>query len=277
MLAARAGQGGAPAQAQYANANGGAMDGTDTAITRRGFVGAATCAAAVAAGVAAAAGRAYAAGADGAAPPAPATRTLVEPFSKPQVTTEQERLANAKRILVVVDYQVDFVSGGVFGPYETATAIEDALYDRVKSYQDAGDIVIYTMDTHPADDYANTREATVNPLHCDPATEGWQVYGRLRELLTPETAIMVKKGTYGAPDLPRVIQTIRDQGTLVESIEVAGVSTTCRVLHNAILLYNFFPELPIVFDERTTASYTDERTAEQLMELEAWGFIVKRA
>ena len=54
---------------------------------------------------------------------------------------------------------------------------------------------------------------------------------------------------------------------------MAGVSTTCRVLHNAILLYNYFPDRPIVFDPRTTASYTDERTAEQLEELESWGFI----
>ena len=28
---------------------------------------------------------------------------------------------------------------------------------------------------------------------------------------------------------------------------MAGVSTTCRVLHNAILLYNYFPDLPIVY------------------------------
>ena len=56
---------------------------------------------------------------------------------------------------------------------------------------------------------------------------------------------------------------------------MVGVSTTCRVLHNAILLYNYFPDLPIVFDPRTTASYTDERTAEQLEELESWGFILR--
>lgn len=56
---------------------------------------------------------------------------------------------------------------------------------------------------------------------------------------------------------------------------MAAVSTTCRVLHNAILLYNYFPDLPIVFDPRTTASYTDERTAEQLEELESWGFILR--
>lgn len=197
-------------------------------------------------------------------------------YAIPRTSTVEERRANHRRVLVVVDYQVDFVDGGVFERIEPAVAIEDALYDLVKEYQDEGDIVIYTMDTHPSDTYDLTREATVNPPHCVPGTPGWEVYGRLAELLTPERgAICVKKGTFGSPDLPFVIQAIRDQGVAVESIEMAGVSTTCRVLHNAILLYTYFPELPIIFDPRTTASYTDERTAEQLEELEAWGFVVR--
>ena len=79
------------------------------------------------------------------------------------------------------------------------------------------------------------------------------------------------------PIPPRVIQHLRDQGVQIESVEFAGVSTTCRVLHNAIIVYNAFPELPMIMDAATTASYTDERTEEQLEELEAWGFIVRRS
>lgn len=196
-------------------------------------------------------------------------------YAMPQVTTAAERRANHKRVLVVVDYQVDFVDGGVFGRIEPAVAIEDALCEVIEEYQAADDIIVYTMDTHPADAYELTREATINPPHCVPGTPGWELYGRVGQLLNPQNAILVKKGTYGSTDLPVVIQTLRDQGVAVDSIEMAGVSTTCRVLHNAILLYNFFPELPIVFDPRTTASYTDERTAEQLEELESWGFVVR--
>ena len=196
-------------------------------------------------------------------------------YATPQVTTADERRANHKRVLVVVDYQVDFVDGGVFGRIEPAVAIEDALCAVIEEYQAANDIIIYTMDTHPADAYDLTREATINPPHCVPGTPGWELYGRVGELLNPDNAILVKKGTYGSTDLPAVIQTLRTQGIAVDSIEMAGVSTTCRVLHNAILLYNFFPELPIVFDPHTTASYTNERTAEQLEELESWGFVVR--
>lgn len=132
------------------------------------------------------------------------------------------------------------------------------------------------MDTHPSDHYLETREGTFNPPHCIPGTEGWELYGKVRDLLSPDNAIRVLKGTYGSADLPAVLQLLQSQGIGIELVEFAGVSTTCRVLHNAIIVYNFFPELPLVFDERTTASYTDEKTAEQLNQLEGWGFIVKR-
>lgn len=200
----------------------------------------------------------------------------MQPFATPLTVTAADYDSSPKRVLIVVDYQVDFVDGGVFGRIEPAVAIEDALYTRIKEYQDAGDIVIYTMDTHPSDNYDLTREGQFNPPHCIPRTEGWQVYGKVRELLSPEQAIQVMKGTYGSPDLPYVLKIIQSQGTRIEYVEFAGVSTTCRVLHNAIIVFNSFPELPMVFDERTTASYTDERTKDQLDELEAWGFYVRR-
>jgi len=200
----------------------------------------------------------------------------VSAYAVPQVTYADERTAYPKRVLVVVDYQVDFVDGGVFGRIEPAVAVEDAICAKIQEYRDRGDFIIYTMDTHPADEYAATREATVNPPHCDPATEGWQLYGKVRDLLNPDNATLVMTGTYGAPGLVRVIEGYREQGIQIESVEFAGVSTTCRVLHNAIIVYNFFPELPMIMDAATTASYTDERTEEQLEELEAWGFIVKR-
>ena len=200
----------------------------------------------------------------------------VSAYAVPQMTYADERTANPKRVLVVVDYQVDFVDGGVFGRIEPAVAVEDAICAKIQEYRDRGDFIIYTMDTHPADEYAATREATVNPPHCDPATEGWQLYGKVRDLLNPDNATLVMTGTYGAPGLVRVIEGYREQGIQIESVEFAGVSTTCRVLHNAIVVYNFFPELPMIMDAATTASYTDERTEDQLEELEAWGFIVKR-
>lgn len=248
------------------------VDGGEAGLSRRSFLGAAAVGSlAVGMGGLLRPEQAWAGSQTGENEP----HTGNNPYVKPPMVTESDLASNMKRVLVVTDYQVDFVDGGVLGTIEPAVAIEDALYDRIKEYQDAGNIVIYTMDTHPADLYPYTREATVNTLHCDPATEGWQVYGKCRELLTPERAILVKKGTYGSIQLPALLETIRSQGTDFEAIEVAGVSTTCRVLNNAVILYNAFPEVPIVLDIRTTASYTDERTRKQLEILESWGFTIR--
>ncbi|MCI9129506.1 MAG: isochorismatase family protein [Eggerthellaceae bacterium] len=245
-------------------------------LTRRDLIGT------IAAGsLAGASSLLFASGAQAFAEEAPADTSAPQmagmpPFAKPVTTTQADLASSPKRVLIVVDYQVDFVDGGVFGRIEPAVAIEQALYEKVKEYQDSGDVVIYTMDTHPSDAYADTREGQFNPPHCIPGTPGWEVYGSLRSLLTPQRAIQILKGTYGSPDLPYAIKLIESQGTRIEYIEFAGVSTTCRVLHNAIIVFNSFPELPMVFDERTTASYTDERTRAQLDELEAWGFYVRR-
>lgn len=256
-------------------------------VSRRGFVqyaaaGTAALGAAVLAGCAAtaradestepAATGVLAATAD----PTSALVSQTAAYAKASVASLDELQASTKRVLVVVDYQRDFVDG-VFGRIEPALAIEDALCDRVRDYQEAGDIVIYTQDTHPADTYDQTREGTFNPLHCVPGTSGWEIYGKAAELLTPDRAFRVLKSTYGSCELPRLIEGLRSQGTLIESLEIAGISTTCRVLHNAILLYNAFPELPIILDERTTAGYSDEATVAQLDQLEGWGFWIKRA
>lgn len=255
------------------------MTSENERISRRSFVGivAAGAAGLWAASLGGSAPQAVAYAQELAAAPAGAKRrSAVAPYAMPAMNEAAEREASPKRVLVVVDYQADFVDGGPFGRIDTAVAIEDALYQKIRAYQEAGDIVICTMDTHPMDNYLETREGQVNEPHCIPGTPGWEVYGKVAELLTPERALMVMKGTYGSRDLPVVIENIRRQGVAIESVEFAGVSTTCRVLHNAIIVFNAFPELPMVFDDSTTASYTDERTVGQLNELESWGFIVKR-
>lgn len=205
----------------------------------------------------------------------PVRRDAPTAYDAPLVVPWDDYMVDTKRVLVVIDYQVDFVDGGVFGRIVPAVAVEEALYERVLEYQRQGDVVIYTMDTHPADGYSRTREGAVNPQHCDPESPGWAVYGRVGKLLTPDQAIEVRKGTYGSLQLPVLIQGLMAQGVRVESIELAGVSTTCRVLHNAIILFNAFPELPFIMDARTTAAYDDAATKEQLEELESWGFVVR--
>jgi len=190
------------------------------------------------------------------------------PYLDADVVTADEREANVKKLLVVVDYQVDFVSG-VFGN-DNAQAIETAVYDKIAAYKQNGDVVLYTMDTHPADTYADTREGKRVAPHCIPGTEGWELYGSVREALA-EGATMIKKGTYGSSQLPSVIEHIIHQGTSIDTIELIGVATTACVINNAVILLNFFPDINIQVSRTATASSTDEAQETVLAQLGRFG------
>jgi nicotinamidase-related amidase len=59
------------------------------------------------------------------------------------------------RVLVVVDMQNDFIDG-VLGTKE-AVEIVDSVKAKINSYHKAGDVIIYTKDTH-TDEYLQTQE-----------------------------------------------------------------------------------------------------------------------
>ncbi len=69
-----------------------------------------------------------------------------------------------KKLLVVVDYQKDFVDGALGFP--DAVSIEEGIAKTVQHYLAAGDEVLFTFDTH-GENYLNTREGQALPvLHC---------------------------------------------------------------------------------------------------------------
>jgi nicotinamidase-related amidase len=195
---------------------------------------------------------------------------LLTPYAESPLATVEEKAANAKDVLIVVDYQVDFVDGAL-GRNDLAVALEDAIYDRIKQYRDRGDLVVYTMDTHPLENWEFTREGHLYPSHCVLGTEGWEVYGKVKELLTPDQAYIVRKGTFGARHLPDLLNFIKDQGTVIKTIELAGVSASGCVFHNAILVFNHFPECEIVLDRATTAARSEEDTEAALTQLTGFG------
>lgn len=67
------------------------------------------------------------------------------------------------------------------------------------------------------------------------------------------------------------LHAIKNQQTVLTSIEIAGVSTSVCVFHNAVMLYNMFPECEILMDVATTAAKDPETTQAALKQLEGWG------
>ena len=137
----------------------------------------------------------------------------------------------SRKLLLVIDYQVDFVAdGGNLTAGQPAQAIEPAILARIDAYQAAGADVLCTLDTHtPADWQSGHPESTAFNLHCAENTPGWALYGALadRQLET------LTKGSYmlEASDIDWLTRQY-------DEIEFAGVVTDICVLQNAIGLYN---------------------------------------
>ncbi len=78
-----------------------------------------------------------------------------------------------KRLLIVIDYQNDFVSGSL--GFNDAIILEDYLVELIKKYHLNKDDVIFTYDSHQ-DNYLDTQEGKNLPVtHCIENSEGWQL------------------------------------------------------------------------------------------------------
>ena len=82
---------------------------------------------------------------------------------------------DGERLLVVVDYQKDFVDGALGFP--GAENLDLRIAAKIKRYHDAGDVVVFTYDTHWKN-YLATQEGRKLPVeHCICGTPGWELYG----------------------------------------------------------------------------------------------------
>lgn len=83
------------------------------------------------------------------------------------------------KLLVVIDYQNDFVDGTL--GFKKAKILEQGIYDKVCKCLQKGDKVLFTYDTH-YEDYLETREGKNLPvLHCIEDTNGHQLYGKIND------------------------------------------------------------------------------------------------
>ena len=148
------------------------------------------------------------------------------------------------RYLIVVDMQVDFISGAL-GTAE-ACAIVPRVVDKVRSFDGR---VIFTKDTH-GDDYMETREGVRLPVpHCIKGTEGHE----LCEELLPLARDTVEKPTFGSVALVHRLQADAEP---IEYIELCGLCTDICVISNAMLLKAAFPEVDIAVDAACSAGVT---------------------
>ena len=148
------------------------------------------------------------------------------------------------KMLVVVDYQKDFVDGALGFP--GAENLDPKIVERINEYRRTGGMIYYTMDTH-SNNYLETREGKQLPVvHCILGTPGWQLYGETGEILKDGVnAIMLKKSTFGVSpfDMASELFNFNEE---VESIEIVGLVTNMCDISVAVTFQARFPNAQII-------------------------------
>lgn len=176
-----------------------------------------------------------------------------------------------KRLLIVVDYQNDFVDGAL--GFEGAELLDKPIAEKISEYRAAGDVVAFTYDTHHRD-YMQTQEGRNLPVpHCIEGTEGHKLYG--------ETALMARdmdevyyKPTFGSSELfARLSKAQAIAASLgrepFESIELVGLVSNMCVLSNAVIARSACPNVQVIVDAACTAAPDLKLNEEALDVLEA--------
>ena len=151
------------------------------------------------------------------------------------------------KILVVVDYQNDFVDGALGFP--GAEKLDAGIAAKVREYGPGK--VFFTRDTH-TEDYLNTREGRNLPIvHCIKGSFGWEVYGETKKALEEVGAVGFDKGAFALNISPRVNALLPHD---VENIELVGLVSNICVLATAVIFQCRYPQAQMFLDASLTGS-----------------------
>lgn len=150
-----------------------------------------------------------------------------------------------KKLLLVVDFQKDFVDGALGFP--GAEALDGPIAQKIAAYRSAGDDVAFTLDTH-GEDYLHTQEGRKLPVpHCLRGSPGWELYGQVGRARLPEDPVL-EKPAFPSLELGAFL---RERG--YDQVELAGLVSYICVISNAVIAKAALPEAEILVDARCTA------------------------
>ncbi len=157
-----------------------------------------------------------------------------------------------KRLLVVVDYQNDFVDGAL--GFEGADEIENNIVDLIERFEKNHDFIAFTFDTHERD-YLSTTEGKCLPVeHCIKGTEGWKIRERLADYAKRHQCF--EKHTFGSLDLGNFI---RGLNPLINEVYLVGLVSNICVISNAIIAKAALDKYGRVYVvKNATASFDNE-------------------
>ncbi|MDD2575135.1 MAG: cysteine hydrolase [Acholeplasmataceae bacterium] len=154
-----------------------------------------------------------------------------------------------KRLLIVVDFQNDFVTGSL--GFENATYLENIIVNKILKYHHEMDDVIFTLDTHQPN-YLETNEGKHLPVkHCLKGSYGHQLYGKVKDLV--RNSKVFEKPTFPSLDLANYL---KDKD--YTEVELCGLVSNICVLSNAVMVKSALPNAQIIVDAQATSSHDTE-------------------
>lgn len=165
-----------------------------------------------------------------------------------------------KKMLVVVDYQNDFVNGSL--GFDGASSLEDGICEKIEAYLENDDFVIFTFDTHN-DNYLDTREGKNLPVkHCIKGDVGHELYGNLKNFPPNENTMYLEKFSFGVS--PKDICKIGEKFQNVDEIEIVGVVTDICVISNVVMFQSQYVNATVTVDASLCASHIPENHGKAL-------------
>ena len=162
-----------------------------------------------------------------------------------------------KRLLIVVDYQIDFVNGSL--GFTKALTLEEGICDKIIEFENNEDEVIFTLDTH-YDDYDMTIEGKNLPIaHCIKGTLGHDLFGGVKELSMMHKVF--EKETFGSSKLFNYLLENK-----FDEVYLCGVVTNICVISNAVIAKSALPNANIFIFKDLVAS-NDEVMEEKALDI----------
>ncbi|MGN0665143.1 MAG: cysteine hydrolase family protein [Huintestinicola sp.] len=158
-----------------------------------------------------------------------------------------------KKLLVVVDYQKDFVDGAL--GFEGAEGLDSKIAAKIRKYAaDPDGAVCCTLDTH-FDNYLETREGRNLPVvHCIKGTPGHELYGETAKAAAEAKAPAFEKNSFGLVITPEIAAKLPAKDD-VASVELCGLVSNICVISNAVVFSAYYTEADIIVDAECTASH----------------------
>lgn len=164
----------------------------------------------------------------------------------------------ANRLLIIVDYQVDFVNGTL--GFDDAAKVEETIIKEIENHLLSNDDIVFTKDTH-FDNYLETLEGKYLPIkHCIKGTPGHEIYGKVKDYLKHAKKVY-EKITFGSLELANDLKNEN-----YKEITLVGLVTNICVLSNALLAKAALPEAEIIVLSAGVNSY-DKKLHEQTLEV----------